>query len=248
MTRSVSAILRYPLKSIGREGLREVDLTEGSWMPFDRRWAIAHERSKLDGGWAKKVNFLRGVAAPALMAVEAKLDANTRALTLTHPNLSSVTVHPDLPDDGETLIEWLHDLWPIDLPSPTHVYRARNSNLTDVSDAWLSINSAASLNALNNRAGADLSPHRFRGNIWVDGLQPWEEASWIGRHIRIGGAVLEVKDQITRCKATMANPKTGQRDVDVLETLDDLGHQEFGVYAEVIESGTVALNAPVEVL
>ncbi|NNJ67832.1 MAG: MOSC domain-containing protein, partial [Boseongicola sp.] len=61
-------------------------------------------------------------------------------------------------------------------------------------------------------------------------------------------AVLQVKEQITRCKATMANPETGQRDVDVLGTLDDLGHQEFGVYAEVVESGNVALNAPVEVL
>lgn len=248
MTPSVSAILRHPLKSIGRESLDEVSLTEGRWMPFDRKWAIAHERSKLDGSWAKKINFLRGVAAPALMAVEAQLDTNTKALTLTHPALDPITLHPDLPQDGETLIEWLHDLWPIDLPSPTHVYRAQDSHLTDVSEAWISINSTASLNALSHRAGADLSPHRFRGNLWIDGLQPWAEASWIGRRIVIGDAVLDVKDQITRCKATMANPETGQRDVDVLETLNDLGHQEFGVYAEVVTGGTVALNASVEVL
>lgn len=248
MTPSVSAILRHPLKSIGRESLSEVHLTEGRWLPFDRRWAVAHERSKLDGGWAKKVNFLRGVAAPALMAVEAKLDTSAKALTLSHPNLAPVTVHPDLPDDSDALIEWLHALWPIDLPSPTKVYRAKDSALTDVPGAWLSINSTSSLKALSHRTGADLSPHRFRGNIWVDGLAPWEEAGWLGKRLRIGDAVLEVKDQITRCKATMANPVTGQRDVDVLETLNDLGHQEFGVYAEVVESGDIALNAPVEVL
>ncbi|MBT8460073.1 MAG: MOSC domain-containing protein [Boseongicola sp.] len=248
MTPSVSAILRHPLKSIGREALNEVALTEGRWLPFDRKWAVAHERSKLDGGWAKKINFLRGVAAPALMAVEAKLDTATKALTLTHPNLEAVTVHPDLADDADTLIEWLHDLWPIDLPSPTQVYRAEDSNLTDVSGAWISINSTSSLKALSHRSGAELSMHRFRGNIWIDDLQPWAEASWVGHHVRIGDAVLEVKDQITRCKATMANPETGQRDVDVLETLNDLGHQEFGVYAEVIEGGTVALSASVEVL
>lgn len=248
MTPSVSAILRHPLKSIGRENLAEVDLSKGRWLPFDRKWAVAHDRSKLDGGWAKKVNFLRGVAAPSLMAVEASFDASTKALTLSHPDLATVTVHPDQKADGKVLIEWLHDLWPIDLPRPTHVYRAKDSNLTDVPDAWISINSTATLKALSHRTGADLSPHRFRGNIWIDGYKPGEEANWVGRNIRIGDAVLNVKQQITRCKATMANPETGQRDVDVLETLNDLGHQEFGVYAEVIEGGTVALNASVEVL
>jgi hypothetical protein len=248
MTPTVSSILRHPLKSIGREALTGVDLTVGHWMPFDRKWAIAHERSKLDGGWAKKANFLRGVAAPTLMAVEATLDVQTKSLTLSHPALPSITVQPNTSEGEAALLEWLHDLWPIDLPSPTKVYRAQDSALTDVPDAWISINSTASLKALAHRTGSDLSPHRFRGNIWVDGLTPWEEATWIGKRLRIGDAVLEVREQITRCKATMANPETGQRDVDVLGTLDDLGHQEFGVYAEVVESGRVALNSPVEVL
>lgn len=248
MTPTVSSILRHPLKSIGREALTDVDLTAGHWIPFDRKWAIAHERSKLDGGWAKKANFLRGVAAPTLMAVEATLDVQTKSLTLSHPALPSITVQPNTSEGEAALLEWLHDLWPIDLPSPTKVYRAQDSALTDVPDAWISINSTASLKALAHRTGSDLSPHRFRGNIWVDGLTPWEEATWIGKRLRIGDAVLQVKEQITRCKATMANPETGQRDVDVLGTLDDLGHQEFGVYAEVVESGRVALNSPVEVL
>ena len=40
----------------------------------------------------------------------------------------------------------------------------------------------------------------------------------------------------------MANPDTGRRDLDTLGLLDDLGHQEFGVYAEVIDGGTVSVR------
>ena len=248
MTPTVNQILRHPLKSIGRESLAEVELSAGKWLPFDRKWAVAHRRSKLDGGWAKKVNFLRGVAAPSLMAIETTLDTTTKSLTVSHPALDQITISPDTSEGEAALLEWLHDLWPIDLPSPTHIYRASNAHLTDVPDPWISINSTASLKALSHRAGTDLSPHRFRGNIWIDGLAAWDEAKWIGKRIRVGDAVLEVKQQITRCKATMANPDTGHRDVDVLGTLNDIGHQEFGVYAAVVENGHVALKAPVEVL
>ncbi|MGI9393180.1 MAG: hypothetical protein ACR2OY_00900 [Boseongicola sp.] len=51
---------------------------------------------------------------------------------------------------------------------------------------------------------------------------------------------------MTRCKATMANPDTGRRDLDTLGLLDDLGHQEFGVYAEVIEGGTLSVGDAVD--
>ena len=248
MTGSVGSILRHPLKSIGREALGEVTLEPGKWMPFDRKWAIAHERSKLEGDWGRKVNFLRGVAAPNLMAVEAKLDTTTKDLTLTHPKEGDITVNLSQPGGEAALLEWLHHLWPIDLPAPTGLYKAAAAHLTDVPDPWIAINTNASLKALSHRVGMELSPHRFRGNLWLDGTGPWEEMDWVGKRLQIGEVVLVVKEQITRCKATMANPETGQRDADVLEALNDLGHQEFGVYAEVTQGGRISIGDQVQVL
>ena len=40
----------------------------------------------------------------------------------------------------------------------------------------------------------------------------------------------------------MANPDTGRRDADTLGALSDLGHQEFGLYAEVIKGGTIRVG------
>ena len=248
MTYSVRHLLRHPIKSIGREDISEVCLSPSMWLPFDRQWAVSHERSKLNGGWAKKANFLRGVAAPALMAVEVKSDEMAKTLTLSHPDQDDITIAPDTPAGEAALLDWLRALWPLDLPSPTGIYRAKGAHLSDVPEPWIAINSLASLKALSNHADAELSLHRFRGNIWLDGAAPWDEATWVGKTLRIGDATLRVTQQITRCKATMANPQTGHRDVDVLGTLNDLGHQEFGIYAEVVTGGTVALGAPVEVL
>ncbi len=242
MSATVSKIVRHPIKSIGRQELSSVELTAGKWMPFDRIWGVAHERSKLGGGWEKKVNFLRGVTGPALMAVTAKLDETTKTLTLAHPTAGIITACPNSPDDAARLVNWLRQLWPGDLPKPTAIYRSNAGHLTDMPDPWISLNSTASLKALSQRAGVILLPHRFRGNIWIDGLDPWQEAEWVGKTIQAGDVTLAVRARITRCKATMANPETGRRDLDTLGLLDDLGHQEFGVYAEVVDGGMLSVG------
>ena len=57
---------------------------------------------------------------------------------------------------------------------------------------------------------------RFRGNVWLDGLEPWAEFDLVGRDIRVGAATLRVRERITRCKATTVNPETGRIDADTL--------------------------------
>ena len=54
--------------------------------------------------------------------------------------------------------------------------------MTDSEFPSVSILSLASLADLSARMGHDLSIHRWRGNLWVDGLEPWAEWGWIGQH------------------------------------------------------------------
>jgi uncharacterized protein YcbX len=112
----------------------------------------------------------------------------------------------------------------------------------------VSINSHATLGAVGEQAGETLSMHRWRGNLWIEGLAPWEEFDLVGRTLRVGSATLEVKERITRCKATMANPETGRRDVDTLAALRTWGHQDFGIYAAVTGGGTIRTGDPVEIV
>lgn len=248
MSARLDRIVRHPLKAIGREDLARADLAPGSGLPGDRRWAVTHERTRDAGpGWAQKANFLRGVSGPALMAVEGGWNEAAGTLTLRHPGQGEVTAAPDTGEGADRLLAWLAPLWPADLPRPTGIARCP-SGFTDVPEPWLSLASLASHRAVEGRAGRTLSPHRWRANLWVEGLEPWEELGLAGRHLRVGASVLRVEEPITRCKATHASPETGRRDVDMLGVLETFGHQEFGVYASVVEGGAIAPGAAVEPL
>lgn len=251
MTGELTHIVRHPIKSIGWEVLGSVELTAGSVLPNDRRWAIAHEAATFSGtpdGWHPKRNFVRGVAGPQLMSVEARLSEDERHVALSHPNRPDIRVAPDLPEDAAALLEWISPLWPDSRPAVSRVVAVDRIAMTDVPDPFVAILSKSSLRALGEMAGSDLSIHRFRGNLWLDGFAPWEEADWMGKVIGIGSVRLRVEQPITRCNATKVNPETGQPDVDTLGVLKEaFGHQDFGVYATVLNGGSIANGDEAEI-
>jgi uncharacterized protein len=244
-------ICRHPIKSAGFEEIARVSLTPGRTLPFDRAWAVAHEAAGFDGapeGWEPKLKFLRGWAEGALMAIRARFDDATQTVTLSHPARPDLTAR--LPDEGHAVVDWLRPLWPERRPAPARlVARTDGGALTDVPDPWISVLSLTSNRILGQRLGQALSIHRWRANLWIEGLAPWEEFDLIGREIAIGAARLKVAQRITRCRATCANPETGRLDADTLGALEDAyEHQDFGVYAQVTQPGEIARGDAVRVL
>ena len=242
MTIRLTHICRHPIKAYGREMLASVRLSTGEGLPFDRQWAVAHEAAKLGPGWNPCMNFTRGAKAPALMAVTARLDEATQRVTLAHPTAGEITVAPDEAKDQARLLAWADALVPSGRARPAAVVRSGVA-LTDSDFPSVSVLSLASLAALSERMGMDLSVHRWRANLWLDGAEPWAEWGWIGQRFRLGDALLEVVERITRCTATTVNPETGAVEGNTLAALEaGYGHQDFGVYARVIESGEIALG------
>ena len=87
---------------------------------------------------------------------------------------------------------------------------------------------------------AELDPLRFRGNILVDGLAPFEEFALIGSIIRLGGVRLAIRSTIERCPATTVNPTTTEVDVNVPRLLNSAcGHLHCGIYGQILETGVV---------
>jgi uncharacterized protein YcbX len=159
---------------------------------------------------------------------------------LRHPAQGEITLRPDDPADLPRFLDWVRPLNPKSRAQPARIVTA-GRGLTDSDFPSVAILSTASLADLSARMGQDLSPHRWRGNLWLDGAAPWAEFDWIGREIRIGQAVLRIEERITRCTATQVNPDSGKTDADTLSALEAaFGHQDFGVYATVIAGGMVA--------
>lgn len=249
---TVAALWRHPIKSHGREALETVALSQGQTMPWDRHWAVTHEASKWntdDPQWIMCRNFMITNATPSLAGIWASLDENTGTLTLRHDVLGRHSFRPDKSADHADFLAWLAPLCPADKRQPTALVSAPGRGMTDSEFPSISIMANASHKAVETQLGQQLETERWRGNIWLDGPAAWEEHDWVGKTLRIGTAELHVRERITRCKATMANPRSGQRDVDTLAALrGGWDHQNFGVYATVTKSGTIAMNDTAEVL
>src|SRR5262245_35987389 len=120
--------------------------------------------------------------------------------------------------------------------------------------APVSLLSTGSLEAMRAAAGVSeaIDPRRFRMLFGVEGVGPHEEDEWIGRNVRVGDAVVAVGGNTGRCIVTSRHPETGVRNLPTLDVLaeyrDGVESSEplpFGVWAEVVEPGRVALRDPV---
>ena len=251
MTGRIAQIWRHPIKAHGREELAETTLSEGKCLPMDRQWAVAHERSCFDVArphWQPCSEFSRGVKSPRLQAITARFDDYLGKLTLSHPDLRDLAIDPDDADDANRFIQWVMPVSNGARVLPARLVRGSQA-MTDTDFPSVSLINLASHRAVAAALGQPLSPLRWRGNLLIDGWDRWTEAGLIGRRLRIGAAELDIREQITRCRMTEANPETGMRDANILAALrDGFGHQEMGVYAVVSKGGTIRQGDTIEVL
>lgn len=237
-------ICRHPIKGHGRETLASVRLSAGACLPWDRHWAVAHDAAKLatdrPDGWTPCANFARAAKAPQLMAITSELVEATATVTLHHPDRGPLTFRPDDPADLPAFLAWVAPLNPANRAQPAQIVKAKRG-MTDSDFPSVAILNRASLADLSARMGHDLSIHRWRGNLWLDGAPAWSEWGWIGRTLRIGQTRLRIEERITRCSATTVEPDTGISNADTLRALDShFGHQDFGLYATVLAGGPIA--------
>src|SRR5919197_759498 len=117
--------------------------------------------------------------------------------------------------------------------------------------------SVASLQRLREQAGEAeaVDPRRFRMTFGVEGLDPHQEDSWLGREVKVGDAVVEVAGNVGRCALTTRQPDTGVVDFKTLHHLrayrDDVPTTEplpFGVHARVVHPGRVRVGDAVELV
>jgi uncharacterized protein YcbX len=114
--------------------------------------------------------------------------------------------------------------------------------------------STAALASLALAGGIDepLDLRRFRMTFGVDGVTAHAEDGWLGRDVRVGGAVVRPVGNVGRCAVTTHDPDSGVASFDTLRVLQATrGSLEtteplpFGVWADVIAAGDVAIGDPI---
>ncbi len=130
-----------------------------------------------------------------------------------------------------------------ELKGPPKLLSGGGHSFSDVAKKVVSIINLGSIRAIENMVGQRVHPLRFRANLYASGWPAWQELELVGQTLAIGNTRLKVVKRITRCAAVNVDPETAARDLDIPPMLmRRLGHDECGIYAEVIAGGAIAVG------
>lgn len=237
----VVRLYRYPVKGLSPEALEEVTLRPGEVVPFDRAYAIENGPGRFDSAEPRhlpKTNFLMLMRDERLASLETRFDPETESLVIFRQgrqvaagNLGTLI--------GRQMIEQFLAAYMADaLRGPPKIVSASGHSFSDMAAKCLHIVNLESVRELERVVGAPVNPLRFRANIYLEGVEPWQELSWRDHELAIGSARVRVFHRTRRCDATNVDPESGTRDLAIPATLlRTWGHSDFGVYAKVITAG-----------
>jgi uncharacterized protein len=243
---TIRSIYRYPIKGLTPEPLPRVVLQPGQTLPGDRLYAIENGPSGFDPAspaYLSKTHFLMLMKNERLARLRSVFDQATHTLSIHH---GEGKISADLSTaEGRAAIEAFFARFCADeLRGPPKILRGGGHSFSDVAKKVVSIINLASVAAVETMVGGAVQPLRFRGNVYVDGWPAWSELDLVGKTLTIGNSArLKAVKRIVRCAATNVDPDTGQRDLELPQTLlRNLGHADCGIYAEVIAGGEIAVG------
>lgn len=122
---------------------------------------------------------------------------------------------------------------------------ASNAETVSFADGYpILLTNTASLTNLNEKLSNPIEMNRFRPNIIIDGQVPFEEDNWT--NLSIGTAKIEVVKRCARCVVVNIDPKTADKDKEVLQTLYQYrktGNKvQFGVNALIHKNGIITVG------
>lgn len=241
-----SRLFRFPVKGFPAEEIAEAVVDSGRGIRGDRVAAFTNGSLNVPADqWQRYSAFTVLKNYPDLQKWQVST-APDSAITLTAPAGGSTTFCPDDDESRAASAEFLSSHIPPQGSHPRGIVVA-GQGMFDSRESGISLINPATVEALGateeGRAAlgtGDLDPLRFRGNIFVEGLDPFAEFGLIGRIVRIGGVRLAISQAIERCPATTVNPVTTEVDVNVPRILASAcGHLHCGVYGRILESGTI---------
>ena len=243
---NIASLYRYPVKGLSPERVSAAALAAGAYFPGDRLYAIENGPSGFDPAAPQhqpKIKFLMLMRNEALARLRTRYE--DAAATLVIEAQDHETVRADISTkEGRLAVEaFMRRYVPGALRGPPKVLAAPEGfRFTDARSGFVSIINLASVAAVAEMVGRPVDPLRFRGNVMVEGLEPWAEFDLVGKILAgPSGTRLKVMRRIPRCAATQVDPTTGMRDLDIPAALmRHLGHVDCGIYAGVLTSGKLA--------
>ena len=239
----VIALFRYPIKGFTPESVERITVLPGGRVAGDRVLNFRFADAPVpDTAWCRKYHGVVLVNTPGLARLQVRFDDKVGRLKIIIKN--QTLIDESLDEAGrQRLVDALtgYVLSLDENPLKGHPTRlplklvgdGTTPRYQDNEGGQVTLHSRESLASAGAALGdAHLNEMRFRHNIVIDGVPAWDEQSWVGGKVRVGGVEFETVVPKVRCLATHANPLTGERDLEVMQTLVQAFQQQqptFGV-------------------
>ncbi len=226
----VSALYRYPVKGFTPESVERIVVLPGGRVAGDRvlnfRFADA---PVADSAWCRKYHGVVLANTPGLARLHVEFDDHLQRLKISFEK--QVLANDSLDEAGrQRLVDAITGYVMSLAENPLQGQPARlplklvgdgvTPRYQDNQAGQVTLHSRESLASAGAALGdANLNELRFRHNIVIEGVAAWEEQAWVGRKLRVGNVAFETVVPKVRCLATHANPLTGERDMQVMQTL-----------------------------
>lgn len=264
-TGKVVCLHRFAVKGLGHDKLESVDLCIGDALPKDRTWALlrgdaADKFDPADPKWVHKMRFHASCSAgdqlyklrTSFSDVDDRLEVRDASNQLLRSFVLTSEVDraqaeqffgERLSDMGVRLVRALERA-----DGRPHHFCNTTGGLDHNGDLRvLHLLNLQSVRALSAKAGVSIDPLLFRGNVLLDGLEPFEEFDWVGQRVLLGDVEVVVVKRTVRCAATSFELGTGRKhegmDVPALLSTHFPEHGPYlGVYAQVVKAGRLAVG------
>lgn len=242
-TATVTGLYRYPVKGLSPEPLPEAALEKGETLAWDRAFAIENGSADFNPAHPKhfpKIKFLMLMRDEKLAKLRTRFDTATTTLDISDGSGELARGNLMSPEGRAAIEAFMSSYMKDGLRGAPRLVHAPGFSHSDAPYKLLSVINLATVREVERLVGKPIDPLRFRANVYVDGLDPWEDHGWIGKQMMLGGAKLKGFHKIPRCAATNVDPATAARDMDIPKTLQRVyGHVDLGIYVEVEGAGTV---------
>ena len=104
-----------------------------------------------------------------------------------------------------------------------------------------------SINDFQKKIDKKIETSIFRGNICIDGIEPWKEREWIGKIIKINNVSFKVEKNIPRCIAINLKPQTDDNSFNLLQLLKKTyNHFDMGIYLTALDNGEINIGNKID--
>ena len=252
MNCSIVSINFCPVKSLSFQSLKSCDIKKNIGILNDRVFAFSRginvEKAKIvekKPNERKLNNFLSLKNSPVLNKYNFIYSNNKLTLTIKQKKLISI-----FPESEEERVLLCNKLLEIEnsLLKPLNLLKNDEFPFFDTTHSKNIFNSMSLINLnsikdFEKKINTKIEFQRFRANFYIDGINAWEERSWVNKVIKINNVSFKVEKNIPRCVAINIKPETDENSLNLLKSLKkNYNHFDMGVYLTALDSGKISVR------